>query len=262
MRPIWSGTISFGLINIPVKLYSAIDEKGPDFDLLHKKDLSPIRYARICRSDGKEIPWEEIVKGYEYEEGDYVVLADEDFKKADLKKTKSIEVSEFVGEESIDSSYFEKPYYLEPDKSAAKAYALLREALKKSGKVGVAKFVLRARERLGIIKPHEEMLVLNQMRFANELRSEKELDLPKANLISQKDIDLALLFINQLTTSFDPGKYKDEYRHELEEVIEEKIKGKKPKARGKAPEPSDVKDLMSLLKKSLEREKERVPAQA
>lgn len=262
MRPIWSGIISFGLINIPVRLYSATAEKGPDFDLLHKKDFSPIRYARICRSDGKEIPWEEIVKGYEYEEGDYVVLADEDFKKADLKKTKSIEVTEFVSEESIDTSLFEKPYYLEPDKSSAKAYALLREALKKSGKVGIVKFVLRMRERLGIIKPHRNMIILNQMRFANELRSEKELELPEEDLISQKDIDLALLFINQLTTSFDPKKYKDEYREELEGVIEEKIKGKTPKARGEAPEPSDVKDLMSLLKKSLERERQRQPVHA
>lgn len=262
MRSIWSGSISFGLINIPIKLYSATNEKGLDFDMLHKKDLSPIRFARVCKADGKEIPWEEIVKGYEYQEGDYVVLSDEDFKKADLKKTKSIEVVEFVKEESIGTSLFEKPYYLEPAKGAAKAYALLREALKKSKKVGIAKYVIRAKEHLGLIKGHGDMIVLNQLRFASEIRPEKGLDLPKSEEVSDKDLELALLFINQMTTDFHPEKYQDEYTKELEEVIEEKIRGEKPKAHGKPPEPSDLKDLMSLLKKSLEQAKQQRPAHA
>src|SRR5215211_1486354 len=142
MRALWTGSLSFGLINIPMKLYSATQEHGLNFDMLHKKDLSPIRYARICKADGKEIPYKDIVKGYEYQKGDYVVLVEEDFKRANIKKTKSIEMIEFTKESEINPLYYEKPYYLEPDKGADKAYVLLREALLKSKKVGIAKFVL------------------------------------------------------------------------------------------------------------------------
>lgn len=258
MRAIWSGSLSFGLVNIPVKLYSAIGENRLDFDMLHKKDLSPIRYARVCRSDGHEIPYEDIVKGYEYQRGDYVVLTDEDFKKANVKKTKTIEVQDFSNEDEIDPIYFEKPYYLEPQKGAEKAYTLLREALKKSKKVGIAKFVLRSKEHLALVKPFGNMLLLNQMRYEDEIRKPDELNLPTEKQAAKKEIDIALALIDQLTTQFKPKEYHDTYREELERVINEKAKGKPIKAKGKEPEATDVADLMEVLKASLEKEQEKV----
>lgn len=254
MRAIWSGSLSFGLVNIPVKLYSAVETKELKFNLLHKDDLSPVRYARVCRRDGKEIPYEDIVKGYEYEPGDFVVLADEDFKKANMKETSSIEIINFAQEKEIDPILFEKPYYLEPEKSK-KPYALLREALEKSKKVGVAKFVLRNKERLGIIRPEDNLIVLEQLRFKEEIRKPDGLKIPEANTSVKKELELALQLIDQLTVQFDPNQYKDTYTKELKDVIEAKAKGKTPRAKGKAPEPVKVHDLMAVLKKSLEKQK-------
>lgn len=196
MRAIWRGSLSFGLINIPVRLYSATQEHALTFDLLHKKDLSPIRYARICKADGKEIPYEDIVKGYEYQKGDYVVLVDEDFKRANVKKTKSIEMIEFTQESEVNPLYYEKPYYLEPDKGADKAYALLREALVKSKKVGIAKFVLHNREHLALIKPYGKLLILNQLRYADEIRQYHELHLPSKEVASSREIGMALISLS------------------------------------------------------------------
>ena len=164
MRSIWKGALSFGMIHIPVRLYSASKSRELKFKLLHKKDLSEIRYARICKADGKEIPWEEIVKGYEYQKGDYVVLTEEDFEKADIKKTRTIEILDFTDENEIDTLYYSSPYYLEPEKGAGKAYALLREALKRSKKVAVGRFVFRHHEHLGVVRPHGDLLVLHQLR--------------------------------------------------------------------------------------------------
>jgi DNA end-binding protein Ku len=257
MRAIWSGSLSFGLVNIPVKLYSATGENRLNLDMLHKKDLSPIRYARICRADGKEVPWEDIVKGYEYRTGDYVVLTDEDFKKANVEKTKAIEIEQFTKESEIDTIYFEKPYYLEPEKGAEKAYALLRESLKKSKKIGIAKFVLRNRERLAAIKPSGNVLVLEQMRFREEIRDPKELNLPDNKKASNKEIDMALALIQQLTEVFAPNKFKDTYIDELKQVIAAKAKGKPVKAKGRELKPTEVSDIMAMLKKSLEKEKAR-----
>lgn len=256
MRAIWSGALSFGLVNIPVRLYSATEEHGLDFDMLHKKDLSPIRYARVCKADGKEIPYEDIVKGYEMQEGDYVVLSDEDFKKANVKKTKTIDIIDFVKEDQVDSIYFEKPYYLEPDKGAAKAYALLREAIKQSKKVGLAKFVLRNREHLAIIKPHGSAIVLEQLRFNEEIRKPEGLTLPDTKeKPGRREIEMALSLIDQLTEPFKPEKYKDTYVQDLKQVIKEKSKGKRVKAKNaeKIPETTQVNDIMAMLKKSLER---------
>lgn len=255
MRAIWSGSVSFGLVNIPVKLYSATNSKTLELDMLHKKDLSPIRYAKVCRKDGHEIPYEEIVKGYEYEDGDYIVLSNEDFEKANVRKTKTIDIVDFAKEQEIDPIFFEKPYYLEPEKGAAKAYILLREALKKSKKVGIAKFVIRNREHLGIVKPEGDILVLNQMRFQEEIRR-PELKIPKED-VSEKEISMALAFIDQLTEPFKPDEYKDTYMEELKKLIEEKSRGKTPKPKGALPKPTEVDDLMAALKKSLEREKQR-----
>jgi DNA end-binding protein Ku len=252
MRAIWTGAISFGLVNIPVRLYSASEERELHFDLLHKKDLSPIRYARVCRADGKEIPYEDIVKGYEYQDGDYVVLMDEDFKKTNIRKTKTIDIAEFTNEEEIDSMYFDKPYYLEPAKGAEKAYAVLREALKKSKKVGLAKYVLRNRERMGALTIRGKLIVLNQMRYQSEIRKPEDLKLPDKKSVQAKEISIALALIDQLTVPFEPEKFKDEYSQELKKVIKLKSKGKIPKAKGKEPTPTKMPDLMQALRKSLE----------
>lgn len=259
MRNIWSGVLSFGLINIPVKLYSATAGVGLDLNYLHKVDLSPIRYAKVCRKDGKELSMDEIVKGYEYEDGDYVVLTDEDFKKANVKRTQTIDVVGFVKEIEIDTIYFEKPYYLEPDKGAAKAYTILRESLRKSRKVGVAKFVLHNKEHLGIIKPHSNYLVLEQMRFEDELKAPDTLTLPKHETIRAKELTMATSLIDHLTDHFDASDYHDSYRKELELLIKQKVKGAKPKTKSKSKDetlhPSRSADLMVLLKESLERAK-------
>lgn len=257
MRAIWTGALSFGLVNIPVRLYSATSGTDLDLTMLHKKDLSPIRYARICRADGKEIPYEDIVKGYEYRKGDYVILTEDDFKKANVEKTKAIEIQEFVKESEIDPIYFEKPYFLEPEKGAEKAYALLRESLRKSKKIGIAKFVLRNREHLAAVKPSDDVLVLEQMRFDTEIRKPEELNLPDAKKAGNKEIQIALALIEQLTEHFDPKAYKDTYTDELKKVIDAKAKGKPVKAKGKEPKATEVADIMAMLKKSLEKEKTR-----
>ncbi len=256
MRVQWSGVVSFGLINIPIKLYSATAGARLEFNYLHKSDLSPIRYAKICRKDGKELNQSDLVKGYEYQDGDYVVLTSEDFKKAGKKRSESIDVIDFVKENEIDTMYFEKPYFLEPDKGAAKAYALLCESLKKSRKVGIAKFVIHNKEHLGIIKPHDYMLILEQMRFEDELQVPDTLKLPKHETLRAKELSMATTFIDHLTTHFDPTEYKDTYKIELEKVIKDNIKGHKTKAvKYDKPSPTKSTDLMELLKESLEKAK-------
>jgi DNA end-binding protein Ku len=255
MRAIWSGVISFGLVNIPVKLFSGSESNSIDLDMLRRGDLCPVRYARVCRSDGKEIPYEDIVKGYEYREGDYVVLEKEDFEKANVEKTKSIDITDFVDENEVDSIFYEKPYYLEPDKSGNKPYALLREALKKSGKVGVATYVLRNREHIAVLKPYGDLLLLNQLRYHDEIRSSKDLNLPDSKIVKQKELNVALSLIDQFTSKFKPEEYSDTYIEDLKKIIEEKAKGHKPKPKGKTPKQTNVVDMMTLLKKSLNQKK-------
>ncbi len=251
MRSIWTGAISFGLINIPVRLYTAVKDTRPDLDMLHKKDLSPIRYARVCKADGEEIPFSEIVKGYEYQKGDYVVLEDEDFKRANARKTQTIDIQDFVEEKEIDTKLLEKPYYLEPTKESRKAYMLLAQGLKKTGKIGVGKFVLRTREHLVALKPQDGMLVLDQMRFIDQIVSPEALDIPKDEKVSAKELDLAIKLIDQLTTPFHPEEYRDTYSEELMKIIDDKAHGKKPKPVGERPVPTAVPDLMAKLKESL-----------
>lgn len=254
MHSIWSGSISFGLINIPVRLYSATDENTPSFSLLHKKDISSIRYARICKEDGKEIPYQDIVKGYEYEKGKYVIIDEADFNRASAQKTGRIEIVNFSKEDEIDSILFEKPYYLEPDKGADKPYSLLREALRQSHKVAIVKYVFRNKDHLGIIKPHKNVLILDQLRFADEIRSTEGLNLPKKEDVLKKEIDMALKLVDQLTDKFDINAYHDTYTEKLQEVIEDKIKGKTPSKAVKSHKPSKIHDIMSLLKASLKEE--------
>jgi DNA end-binding protein Ku len=250
MRPIWTGALSFGLVTLPVQLYSATAGTAIDFDYLHKKDLSPIRYAKVCRKDGHEIPYEDIVKGYEYSDGDYVVLTEEDFKKANVRKTQLIDVVSFTTESEVDPIYSEKPYYLEPIEGSDKAYVILRDALKKSKKVGVAKFVLRNREHLGIVKPMGNILVLDQLRFSDEMKQPKSLEIQEREP-SGKEINMALQLINQLTEHFKPEKFHDTYQQELQDLIDKKTKGKKIEPKGEPPEITKGHDLMETLKKSL-----------
>jgi DNA end-binding protein Ku len=219
--------------------------------MLHATDHSPIRYARVCRKDGKEIPYDEIVKGYEYRDGDYVELTNEDFKKADVRKTKTIDIKQFTDEKEIDTRYYEKPYYLEPVKGAERAYTLLRQALEKSGKVALAKYAMRARDNMAAIKPVGRVLVLNQLRFPADVRNPGNLNIPDEKAANE-EVKMALALIDQLTKPFIPEDWHDTYTEELEEIIEEKAKGLKPKARGKAPEQTKVKDLMTTLKASLD----------
>ncbi len=259
MKAIWRGWLSFGLINIPVNLYSGTKEKELKFHLLHEKDRSGIRYARICKKEGKEVPWEEIVKGYELENGDIIVMADEDFEQAAPEQTKRIDILDFTLLEEIDPIYFEKPYILEPQKGAGKAYALLREALKKSGKVGIAKFVLRNQEHLGAIKPYKEFIILDQLRFSHEIRDYKVLQIPKEES-SKRELEMALMLIDELTASFDPKAYKDTYREEMFKVIKAKAKGKRIKAPKKAIKPTKSDDFVKVLKASLKKRSKKLAA--
>jgi len=259
MRAFWKGNISFGLINIPVSLHVATESHELSFKLLHEKDLSEIRYARICKDEDKEIPYNEIVKGYE-EKGRYAVLSDEDFAAAEQEKSRTIDISVFVDESDVDTIYYEKPYYLTPDKQGAKAYALLHHALLKAGKVAVAQYTFKNHIHVGVIKPHEHVLVLNQMRFQSQLRSLKDLGVSESTRVTKVEMDMALKLIDQLAGAFKPKTYKDTYVEDLKEIIrKKKARGHKPAPKKKPAraEKAKVYDLMALLKKSLEEKGER-----
>jgi DNA end-binding protein Ku len=251
MRPIWTGAIGFGLVNIPVKMYSATHSSSLDLDMLDKKDHSNIRFMRVNEKTGKEVVWENIVKGYKYND-EYVVLSDKDFEAAAAKKTKTIEISDFVKEQEIDSVYYETPYYLEPDKGGARAYALFREALQKTGKVGVSTFVMRNRESLAVLRVSEDIIVLNKIRFAQEIRDAKELDIPAKTAAKAGELKMAVSLIDQLTGKFKPEQYEDTYSDELLKLIKAKAKGVKIKAPKLKVVHRKSKDLMDLLKASLE----------
>lgn len=256
MRAIWSGAIGFGLVNIPIKLYSAIQQSELDLDMLDKRDHSNIKFQRVNASTGKEVPWDNIVKGFKVDER-YVVLTDEDFQAASPEKTKIIEITEFIEEKEIDSMFYEVPYYLQPDKSGAKAYALLRDALKKTGKAGLGTFVLRNRESLVIIKPHGKILLLNKIRFAEEIRDPAELTIPEA-ANKPAEMKMAMQLIQQLTQDFNISNYKDTYSAKLMKLIKEKAKGKKPAKPAMRVVHSRSRDLMEQLKASLDSSKRKV----
>jgi DNA end-binding protein Ku len=253
MRPIWNGTVSLGLISIPVRMYSGTNPRqGIDLNLLHKEDHAPIRYARVCRKDGEEIPWNDIVKGYEYQEGDYIVLTQKEIDALDAKKTQTIDILQFVNESEIDIRYFEKPYYLEVTKGGEKAYALLRKALKESGKIALSKFVMHEHEHIAAIKTVGRLLVLNQMRYPSDLREPGELRVPSDASLSEKEIEMALRLVKQETRPFIAEDLRDTYTDELEELIKEKAKGKKTrKPKRETSEHTSAKDLMDALKASL-----------
>lgn len=249
MRSIWKGSISFGLINIPVKLFSAVEDSSLDFDMLDKKDHSNIHFKRVNES-GKEVAYENIVKGFKINNR-YVILEDTDFEAADAVKTKTIEIISFVKEEEIDSMYYEQPYYLEPDKSGAKAYALLRDSLESSGKVGVTSFVLRNKESLAILKPKGKVIVLNRIRFEEEIRDTDDLKLPAISKGNKKEMDMADKLIDQLTEKFSISKFKDTYSAKLMNIIKQKAKGKKITVPKMKVVHAQKDDLMSMLKASL-----------
>jgi DNA end-binding protein Ku len=251
MRAMWTGAISFGLINIPVRLFSAVQSSSLDLDMLDSRDHSNIRFKRVNESTGKEVPYENIVKGYLMDDH-YVVLDKSDFENADAVKTKTIEIINFVKESEIDSIYYEQPYYLEPQKSGLKAYSLLRDALAASKKVGVTTFVLRNKEALAILKPYGNVIMLNRLRFEEEIRDPKELDVPSTTKINPKEQAMATKLIDSLTEKFSIAKYKDTYTEKLLKTIKEKAKGKTTRKVHKMKvvhTKSD--DLMEMLKASL-----------
>jgi DNA end-binding protein Ku len=249
MRAIWSGAIGFGLVNIPVKLFSAIAPSELDLDMLDKKDHANIKFQRVNANTGREVKWENIVRGYKLDDR-YVVLTDDDFEKASPEKTKMIEITEFIEEKEIPSIYYETPYYLQPEKSGSKAYVLLKDALEKSGKVGLGSFVLRNRESLVIIKPYEDILMLNKIRFGEEIRDVSEVKVPSATN-KPAELKMAMQLIDQLTTEFDIERYKDSYSDKLMKLIKDKAKGRKTTKSPLRVVHSPSKDLMAQLKASL-----------
>jgi DNA end-binding protein Ku len=254
-RAIWTGSISFGLLNVPVRLYSAVSRKSVSFRELRAGDSSRIRHRRVAEADGEEVPYEEIVKGYEIAPEQYVVLTREELEALDPQKTKAIEIQDFVDLDEIDPIYFDHPYYLGPDKGAEKAYALLVKAMADSKKVAVARFVLRNRENLAAIRPMGKVLTMATMRFADEVVSPDELDdvMPEAGRkLEKREVEMAGQLIESLSGEFDPEKYRDEYREELLALIERKARGEEiVEAVSEEPKPTKAPDLMAALEESL-----------
>lgn len=251
MRPIWTGAIGFGLVNIPVKLYSATQSSTLDLDMLDSKDHSNIHFTRTNARTGREVTWENIVKGYKMPNDEYVILNKKDFELASAKKSKTIEITDFVNEKEIESLYYETPYYLEPDKSGERAYALLREALLKTGKVGISSFVMRNKEALAILKANEKVIILNRIRFEEEIRDPSELHLPAKAQVKSGELKMAITLIEQLTGKFNISKYRDTYSSELMKLIKAKSKGVKIKEPKLKVVHSKKQDLMNQLKASL-----------
>jgi DNA end-binding protein Ku len=254
-RAIWSGSISFGLLNVPVKLYSAVSKQTIRFKELREKDGSRVRHKRVAEKDGKEVEYDDIVKGYEYAPDQYVILTRDELAELDPKKTRAIEIQDFVDLDEIDPIYFEQPYYLGPDKGAAKAYGLLVKAMKDSRKVAVARFVLRNKEHLAAIRPMGDVLTLATMRFHDEVTPVEDLgeelgDSP--GKLDKREVEMAMRLIDSLSTDFEADKYRDEYREELLSLLEQKAEGKEVvSAPTEAPKPTKAPDLMAALEESL-----------
>jgi len=265
-RALWKGSIAFGLVNIPIELHTAVRHSRPSFRMLHAKDHSPIKFERVCVRDGKPVAWEDLVKGYEYEKGHFVTLTKEDFRTAAVEKTRTIDIIDFVKADEIDDRYFETPYYLTPAKGGERAYALLREAIRESERIGVAKFILRDTQHLAAVEVIKDALVLTTMRFADELMDATSLSFPAASGMRKPELDMAKALVESLAAEWDPAKYTDDYRENLMRVIKGKIKGK-PVTLTAADEPrqAEVVDLMERLRRSLEqtgRGKSRKPGRA
>lgn len=264
-RSLWKGSISFGLVNIPVLLYSAENRNSFDLTLLDRRDMKPVGFKRYNKTTGKEVAWEQIVKGYEYEKNRYVVLTDEDFRRANVKATQTIDILSFVRGEDISPTSFETPYFLAPDKRGEKGYALLRETLTKTGKAAIATVVIRTRQYIAAVIPWNEMMVLNTLRYANELRPTKELQIPANSLktagVTSRELEMATKLVEEMSERWKPAQYKDTYREDLMRLINKRIKAGKTEVvtgpeEGEAqdkPGRAKVVDLMALLKRSVQR---------
>jgi DNA end-binding protein Ku len=254
MNAIWKGSISFGLVNIPIALYSATKTEELKFRLLRKSDHSPVNYKRVAEADGKEVPWDQIVKGYEYEPGKFVVLKDDDFQRVDVEATQTVDIACFVKLAEVNPIFFQKPYYMEPQKGGDKAYILLRDALLASKKIAIARVVIKTRQHLAAIKPQENGLMLELMHFADELRQVDEFKVPTATTTGKRELQMAEALVDSMSEPWRPDAFEDEYRKALEAVIKEKIE----KGEQAAPhpmrriKPTNVIDLVSVLQKSLD----------
>ncbi len=260
MRAIWKGAISFGLVNIPISLYSATRREVLKFRLLRASDLSPVNFKRVAEADGKEVPWEQIVKGYEHEKGKFVVVTDEDFARVDIEATQTVDITDFVELAEVNPMFFSKPYWMEPQKSGAKAYALLRDALAKTGKIGIAKVVIKTRQHLAAVKAQDDLLVLELMHFSDELIDTKRMRVAEITP-GRKELVMAESLIRTMTSKWNPKRYTDEFHDALEKVIEEKIRHPEKK-KGKpsaASRPSKIIDLVAVLQQSLAQQSKRAP---
>jgi DNA end-binding protein Ku len=261
MKAMWKGTISFALISIPVKLYTATKKRDIPFHLLHKEDNSPVEYRRFCSSENKEVSWDDIVRGFEYQKKKYIVVAEEEFEKLPQKASKTISIEGFINEGEIQPIYFEKSYYLEPAEESLRQYALLREAMRRAGKVALARFTLREKEHMAVIRLREAALLLNTLFHADEIQDVQTLSLPAETGLNKSELDLAVELISRFSTSFKPQEYKDTYRESLMQLIQAKIEGKEVKI-PPPPAPLKVISLMDALKKSLEKTAAREEAPA
>ena len=260
---IWSGSINFGLVTIPVKLFTAVRTNDLSFNMLHAKDEGRIKYERLCSVDNKPVPWDEIVKGYEYEKGEYVILTDEDFKKVNPEATQSVDILEFVELDKINPMFFDKPYYLEPTKQGRHAYSLLREALAKAGKVAIARVVIRTKETIAAVKPDGNALVLELMHWADELVEQSDLDFPDEVKLPEPEMKMAKMLIDSMSVDeFEPEKFTNRYHDELMAMIEARAAGKEVPAPKKAPARAKVVNLMDVLQQSLEESKKQREARA
>jgi DNA end-binding protein Ku len=253
-RSIWKGAITFGLVNIPVEVHTAVrSEDRISFRMLHKKDNATIKYERVCSKEEKPVPWDEIVKGYEYSKGKYVVLDDEDFRAASIESSKMIEIQDFVKSDEVDPRFFESPYYLLPQKGGEKAYALLREAIRKTGMVGIGMVTMRSNaQHLVGIKVVEDALVMEIMRYADELVDTSSFTFPAADNVRPAELQMAEQLVATLADSFQPEKYSNEYKDNLMKIINAKMKGKKIEVEEpEEPEATNVLDLMTRLQESL-----------
>jgi len=251
-RALWKGSISFGLVNIPIELHTAVRNHRPKFRMLHAKDKSPVKFERVCLRDGHPVAWEDLVKGYEYSKGHFVIMTKEDFQAAAVEKTRTVDIVDFVKAEEIDDRFFETPYYLVPVKGGERAYALLREAIRESGRIGIAKFILRDPQHLAAVEVIEDAIVLSVMRFADELVDVKQFDFPVATGVRKAELDMAKALVNSLAADWDPAKYTDQYRENLMRIIQGKMKGRDVELEPVSePRQAEVVDLMERLRRSL-----------
>ncbi len=261
-RPLWRGAISFGLVHIPVVLSSAENRNSFDLTMLDRRNMKPVGFKRYNKETEKEVEWDDIVKGYEYEKERYVVLTEEDFKRANIEATQTVDIVTFVDAEEVEPAYFETPYYLAPDKRGEKGYALLRETLKATNKIAIATVVIRTRQYLAALIPSDDVIVLNTLRYKNELKSVKDLDVPSGNLrasgVSPREIEMAKKLVDEMTDRWKPDRYRDTYHDDLMKLIDKRIKAGKTEVITEAgqdeekPARGEVIDLMALLKRSVE----------